>query len=151
MSEFEAANFGEAVPPQSAGEVYIADGVVTLPDTLAADDIIKFGHLPADCLPVDLVVHTEELDSNATDTLRITIGLLNDAGDDIVSGSELLVGAQAEAVKTIRANGGTGFLGITRDKTKDRILAAKVTTAAATAASGKLRAIMTYRASNQGV
>jgi len=150
MPTFESNNFEKSIlSPHSAGEVYVCDDKVVLPDTIVTDDIVKMGHLPADCIPIDLIIRTEELDSNATDTLRFTVGLLNDAGDDLVSGSELLVGAQAEAVKTIRGDG-AGFLSITRDKVNDRILAIKVTATAATAVSGTIRAAMIYRASDYG-
>lgn len=150
MVIFNANNFGDfIVPPHSAGELYVSDDGAALPDNLATNDIIKIGHLPADCMPVDLIIHTEELDSHGTDTLRFSVGLLNDAGDDIVSGSELLAGAKAEVLKTIRGDG-AGFLGITRDKEKDRVIAVKVTADPATGAAGKLRVIMTYRASNGG-
>ena len=151
MAIFESDNFGKSIlSPQSAGEVYVSDDRVTLPDTLTVGDLVKIGYLPADCMPVDLIVRTQELDENATDLLRFTIGLLNAAGDDLVASSDLITGAQAEAVKTIRGDG-VGFLAITRDKVNDRILAIKVTAAAETAAAGIIRAILSFRSSDYGV
>lgn len=151
MAIFESDNFGKSIlSPQSAGEVYVSDDRVTLPDTLTVGDLVKIGYLPADCIPIDLVVRTQELDVHATDTLRLTIGLLNAAEDDLVASSDLITGAQAEAVKTIRGDG-VGFLAITRDKVNDRILAIKVTAAAETAAAGIIRAILSFRTSDYGV
>jgi len=151
MTIYKSNNFDNpAIPPHSAGEVYVSDDTVDLPDDIEADDIAKVGHLPLDCMPLDLLIFTEELDEHGTDTLRFTVGLLNDAGDDLVSGSELLVDAQAEAVKTIRGDAADGFLGIDREEFEDRVLAVKFTAVAATGAAGAMRAILSYRATNYG-
>ena len=57
MAIFESDNFGKTIlSPQSAGEVMVCDDVVELPITLDADDIAKVGHLPAGCVPLDVIV-----------------------------------------------------------------------------------------------
>jgi hypothetical protein len=141
-----------AIAPQSAGELYISEGTVSFPATLAADDIAKVCYLPANCIPVDVTVHTEELDSHGTDTLTYSIGLLNDDEDGLVVGSIMLSGATAEVGKTLRgSNVNEAFTTITRDLTTDRVVAVEITDDPATGAAGKMRVIITYRASEWGV
>lgn len=137
------------IAPHSAGELHIAEGTVSFPATLANNDIAKVCYLPANCIPVDLVVHTEELDSNAVDTMTFSVGLLNPAGDDIVADTEMLTGGTAEAVQTIRG-AGVGFNKIERDVINDRVVAVKITADAATAAAGGMRVCLTFRASEWG-
>lgn len=148
-SNFFAAN-KPAIAPHSAGELYVAEGTVSFPATLADGDIAKVCYLPANCMPVDLMVHTEELDSNATDTLTFSVGLLNADEDAVISGSELITGGTAEAVQTVRG-AGAGFNGITRDEFNDRILAVEITADPATGAAGKMRVVMSFRAAEWGV
>lgn len=145
MATFTATDFGKYImAPHSAGEVMVAEDVVSLPNTLAANDIIKLGYLPAGCVPVDCVGYVQELDTNATDTLRITIGLLDTAGTGIISGSEMVSDLQAEAAKVFRGNA-AGLNGLAVDRTNNRIIAGKVTAAGATKAAGTLRLKVLYR------
>lgn len=151
MTIYKSNNFDNPViPPHSAGEVYVSDDTVDLPATISADDIAKVGHLPLDCMPVDLLIFTEKLDSDGTDTLAFSVGLLNDDGDDLVTDSELLKAAAAGEAKTIRGDEAAGFLGIDREEFKDRVLAVKFTTGPATGAAGAMRVVLSYRATNYG-
>jgi len=151
MPVFTSVNFEKSIlSPQSAGEVYVTDDRAELPITLALGDIIKVGYLPADCTPVDLTVHVTELDTHATDLLRYSVGLLDEAGTDLIAGTEFLVGGKAEAIKTVRGDG-VGFLTTPRDKVNDRAIAVKITAAGATKAAGTMRVIMSYRASEYGI
>lgn len=151
MAEFESNNFGDLnIPPHSAGEVYVSDDVVELPVTLAADDIAKVGYLPAGCVPIDVMIIADELDTHATDTLRMSVGLLNDTGDDLVAASTFITGAEADVKPTVTRGNAIGMMGIAPDDENDRVLAIKVTAAGATKAAGGVRVIMTYRASNYG-
>lgn len=147
------SNFFESnmpcVAPSMTGVLYVTEGTVELPATAADGDIARICYLPADCVPVDLVVHTEELDSNTTDTLTFSVGLLNSDGDAVISGTTLLAGGTADAVQTLRG-AGAGFNGITRDKTNDRILAVEITADPATGAAGKMRVVLTFRVSQWG-
>ena len=146
MAIFTSLNFnnpGNILAPHSAGEVMMMEDVVSLPDTLAQNDIIKLGYLPAGCTPVDLTGFVEELDTAGSDTLRITIGLLNADGDGIISGSELVSNLQAEADKVFRGNA-AGLNGLAVDKINNRVIAGKVTAAGTTKAAGTLRAKLLY-------
>lgn len=151
MAEFESNNFGDLnIHPHSAGEVYVSDDVVELPVTLAANDIAKVGYLPAGCVPIDVMIIADELDTHATDTLRMSVGLLNDTGDGLVAASTFITGAEADVAPTVTRGNAIGMMGIAPDDENDRVLAIKVTAAGATKAAGGVRVIMTYRASNYG-
>lgn len=148
---FESNNFGDLViPPHSAGEVYVMDDTVELPDDLGAGDIAKMGYLPAGCVPIDVIAVADELDGNATDTLRFSVGLLNEAGTDLVAAKTFIAGAEADTAPTVTRASGAGMLAQAPDDDDNQILAIKITAAAATGAAGGIRAIMTYRASNYG-
>lgn len=148
--DYKSKNFDnlESIPPHSAGVTYVSDDVVELDDAVVADNIIGLGFLPADCIPIDIVISSDQLDSNTTATMKFDVGILNDAGDDLES--ILVKDCEAgDAVNVTRGNY-TAMMGIARNETADRVLAAKVTTVAATPAAGELRAAMSYRASNYG-
>lgn len=138
------------VAPQSAGEVYVNQGMKVIPATHDAADIVKLCNLPADCMPVDFKLALEELDSNGTDTLTFSVGILNAAGDDLVSGTEFIVGAVSDADALHVPNSPNWLLGIDVSSS-DRIVAMKITAAAATAAEGKAVGTLSYRASEWGV
>lgn len=53
----------------------------TLTADLSANDIIEMGLLPANCVPVDLILDNDDLDSGTTAT--VSVGLLNAAKDDL--------------------------------------------------------------------
>lgn len=152
MATFTSTFFGQAVmAPHSAGELMVVEAVVTVTDELAADDLIKFGYLPAGCVPVDMIAAADELDTNATDTLRLSFGLLNSDGEDLVAASLMITAMNADAaVNVVRAGDVVTDVAMLDPVTPveyDRIVAAKVTAAAATPAAGDLRVKMFYRAS----
>jgi hypothetical protein len=151
MTTFESNNFEKSIlSPHSAGEVYVSDDIVALPVTLALNDLAKVGHLPADCIPIDVVAIADELDEHATDTLTFSVGMMNDDGDDLVTAETFITGAQADTDPTVTRAAGAGLKGIARNKTTDRVLGIKITAAGATKAAGNVRVIMTYRASDYG-
>lgn len=151
MADYESNKFGDLIiPPHSAGEVYVSDDVVEFDDAVEANDIAAVGHLPAGCVPIDVLVVADELDSHETDTLTYSVGLLNDDCDDLAAGSVLLSGSTADATVNIARGNAVGMMGIAPDDEKDRTLGVKITAAAATAVAGGMRVVMTYRASNYG-
>ena len=101
-------------------------------------------------MPIEVTLVSDELDSNATDTLTLSVGLLNDDGDDLVTASTFITGATADATVNVTRGNAVGMMGIAPDDDDDRIVAIKCTAAAATKAAGGARVIMTYRASNYG-
>jgi len=151
MATFTSAQFGNLImAPHSAGVVYVSDDIVTVTTALTADDILKVGYLPAGCVPIDVIVIADEIDSHGTDTLAMEVGLLNDDEDDIITAASFVAAAQADTAPTVTRAAAIGMVGIAPDEDDDRILAVKITTEAATAVAGDVRVIMTYRASNYG-
>ena len=149
-SNFFAAN-RPITSPHSAGELHIAEGTISFPATLADGDIGRACYLPANCMPVDLIVHTDELDEHATDTLTFDVGLLNDDGDGLVAGSKFLSGSVADAGSTLRATNLSGaFTSIERDETEDRVIAVEITEDPATGKAGDMRVCLIYRAAEWG-
>ena len=148
---FESNNYGNlSIPPHSAGELYVSDDIVELPNTLALNQLAAVGILPAGCVPVDVTLVADELDTNATDTLTLAVGLLNSAQDDLVAASTFITGATADSTVNVAVGNAIGMMGIAPDDENDRIIALKCTAAGATKAAGGVRVIMTYRASNYG-
>ena len=155
MATFTATSFGQNImSPHSAGEVMVMEEKVALPDTLTSDDIVKFGYLPAGCVMTDMIVAADELDTHGTDTLRINVGLLNSTGDDLVAGSLMVTAMNADAAVNVARAGAVvtdvAMLDPVAPTQTDRVVAAKITAAAATAAAGDLRVKMFYRASVLG-
>lgn len=137
------------VMPDVAGSVVVQSAVVSIPNTHAANDIIKLNVLPAGCVIVDFKLVLEELDSHATDTLTYDLGILNSDGDGIVSGTKLISAGQSDADTVQSINVAEGMLSIGVDD-EGRTIAAKITNVAATKAAGTATGILTYRASAYG-
>lgn len=131
------------IVPDCAGEVvrnfYEFD---TAGVTLAEGDIIDIGVLPANATVADAVIVTDDLDTNATPTVVLDVGIMSgtvgskDAartcGAELFSGSVI-----AKTGGTERMSAKTGFR--IAPVGYDRSIGVKVTTAQATAAAtGKL-------------
>lgn len=126
-----------------AGCVVAVKGKASVPNTLAANDIIKLAKLPAGYLVEDVLLRSTDLDTNSSPAITISVGILNDDGDDLVSGSEFIVESTA---------GQAGGLARMDKKSAacdtvyaaDKIIAAKVVTAGATKAAGTVSATVSY-------
>jgi hypothetical protein len=126
--------------------------VVALPATHALNDIIEFGELPEDHVPVDFVLDSAALAASA---LVLAAGLLNagktdlsagadDGGASWLTGSTIGV-AGGMARPTVRAMWLTNPLPATK-----RMLGAKITTGGVTPAAGDLALTISYRAAHFG-
>ena len=152
MSYKESENVKSGRPPaspHSAGEVYVSAGQYEVSALLAADDLIGLAVLPAGCMPVDFMLATADLeDSSATPAITLTVGILNDDEDDIVANSNFITTdtvGQAGGVQ--RANLATFLASIDVDEDDDRIIVAKVVTAATDPKGGTVYGNLLYRAS----
>jgi len=132
-----------AVTCSEAGCVVAVKGKADVPNSLAANDLIKLAKLPAGYLVGDVKVRASDLDTNVSPTITITVGILNSTGDDLDSGSEFIIAS------TVAQAGGQ----VSMDKasvacdtpyTTDKIIAAKVVNAATTKAAGTVRATVEY-------
>ena len=133
-----------SITPDGSGEVYSVRGKVDLAAALALNDVIELVKLPAGCVPVDFTSDIDDLDSNATPTLAMSIGFT------------------AGTVAEFRAAGALGqSAGLVRMDSvlaprvapteADRAVGMKVTTAPATGAtSGTIGFTLFYRAANFG-
>lgn len=133
------------VTPNRAGEVIAQRGFKALKAAeVVVGNIVKLVKLPAGCVPVDLKLDFDELDSNATPTTTAEFGILNKAGDG------LDVSAGTLTAEQLGAGGVQGFLnaGFARvaPTTEDRYIAVILGGTVATAAAGTIGATLTYRA-----
>jgi len=127
--------------------VVSARGSVAVDGTLTADDILKLVPLPANCVLMDLVLDTDDLDTHETPTITLDVGILNAAFEAIESGQEFLTESTiAQAGGVVRASTAVKALCRIPPSMSTRYLGVKVHTAAATAAaSGTVGLTVTYR------
>jgi hypothetical protein len=129
-----------AATSSQAGVLLASVGAASLDTNLAANDIIQLCKLPAGHEPVDFQLEADALDDGSGITL--SVGILNADGDDLVASTNFLADdtvAQAGGVARADVIDGLGLA-----PGADRIVAAKVTTVAATPAAGTLRGKLTY-------
>lgn len=131
--------------------VVSARGSVAVDGDLTADDIMKLVPLPANCVLMDLVLDTDDLDTHETPTITLDVGILNAAFDAIESGQEFLTESTiAQAGGVVRASTSIKALCRIPPSMSTRYLGVKVHTAAATAAaSGTVGLTVTYRLDEQ--
>lgn len=115
-------------------------------DLVAADldqgDIGAVGILPAGCVPVALLVDSDDLDTHSTPTIEASVGILNSDGTDLatVFGAGLTVfqaGGQVQVLSKALAR-----VSATQ---ADRKVGIKFTAAAATKAAGQVGLTLLYR------
>jgi hypothetical protein len=143
------------MPIAGGAEVVSARMVVPLPATYAVNDILEFGELPEDHVPVDFVLDAADIDTNGVPTVILAASLLNAAKTDLSAGADdgganwltasAIGQAGGMARPTVRAMWLTNPLPTTK-----RMLGAKITTGAATAAAGDVAMTIKYRAAHFG-
>jgi hypothetical protein len=127
-----------------AGVVVAQQGIVAVPITHAANDIVQLNILPKGCVVVDFKLASAELDTHGTDTLAYTVGVLNSTADGVVTNTNLITAGKMEVAKVQGINSILGLKNIGVD-TVDRVIALKIDTVAATKAAGDLIGILEYR------
>jgi hypothetical protein len=144
MPVFNSDISGFLYPPATssqAGVVLASIAEASLPDSLAGNDLVKLNKLPAGHRPLDFQLEAESLDDGSG--ITISVGVLNADGDDLVASTNFITDdtvAQAGGVKRADVLAGLGLA----ESTEDRVIAAKITTAAGTAAAGALRGKLLY-------
>ena len=135
---------GVLFPPATssqAGVVLSNIAEASLPDSLSQGDLVKLNKLPAGHRPLDFILESESLDDGTA--ITISVGVLNAAEDDLVASTSFLTDstvAQAGGVARADVLAGLGL----SESDEDRVIAAKITTAAGTAAAGALRGKLLY-------
>jgi hypothetical protein len=120
--------------------------------TFALNDIIDIGTLPANHVVSDMIIDTDDLDSNGTPLMAIDVGVLSGTPGDVIS-ARTMSNEFFAADTTIRTGGisrMTKSAGFRVAATQaDRSIGVKIQAAAATQAStttGKVRLIVEMRA-----
>ena len=134
------------ITPSEAGEVLAVRGKMTLPSTLAQNDIVEMVPLPAGCAPVDLIVDTDDLDSG-TPAITLTAAIINSGGTDIVANTEFFIAstvAQAGGIQRMDKKTGPRIA----SSTSTRNVGLKVVAAAGTAQAGEVGMTLLYRAAD---
>lgn len=151
-SALVATNTGFRPPviPDKAGELICTRATVALPNTLAAGDLVHMLPLPPECVPVDVILDSDDLDTHGTATITLSVGLLNDDETDLVADTRMIIdSAIGQTGGVARAAVVKGFR-TAPHATKARTMAIKVTTVAATKAAGTVGLTMWYRAASFG-
>jgi len=117
---------------------------------LTVNTIGQIGVLPAGCIPTQLIVDCDDIDSNATPTVAMSIGVLNAAGTALSTSTDDGGGYWATSVVTGKAGGmdfpTTKALQRVNQTSSDRKIGILITTAAATAVAGTIGVTLYYRA-----
>lgn len=113
---------------------------------IAAGNIFDLGILPAFHTVVDMVLITDDLDSNGTPTITLDVGMLTGTPGDNVSSSRTC-GAEFFSADTTARTGGVSRMSLAtgfrvQPTGSDRSIGLKVNGAAATAAAGRVRALV---------
>lgn len=144
MTTYRSDIIGTLHPPTTAsqaGLLITSKGVASLNASHAASDLVQLCKLPAGHVPIDFQLEVEALDGGSA--IKLDVGVLNSGGSDLVSSTNLISSdTTAQSGGTVRADQLNG-LGLT-ESDSDRIIAAKITSAASTATSGFMRGKLTY-------
>jgi hypothetical protein len=130
-----------SITPDGAGEVYAVRGKLTLPATLALNDIVELVKLPPDCVPVDFTVDTDALAAS---------GLAMSFGFTAGTATEFRAAAAIGNIAGITRMDSNLVSRITPDSINERIVGAKVTTAGTTPAAGIFGFTIYYRGARFG-
>lgn len=132
----------------SAGEVHVAEGKYDAPDSIVVDDIVKLHKIPAGCIPIDCRLEMDELDSGV-DAVVVSLALMELGATDILANSELIKDStlgQAGGVARMDQLDTARRAVLEVSVERQRFVAIKFTTAAGTAAAGRIKSSVLYRA-----
>jgi len=137
-------SYRPAINSCQAGEVRTVRGEIDLAadvgGALALNDILEMVKLPAEHVPVDCVIDSDDLDSNGTPLISLTGGLTAGTVAELVAANTV---ARAGGVARMDAVAGVRLAATAAD----RVVGLKVTAAPATGAvTGKVGFTLSYRA-----
>lgn len=147
------ANGYPAVTPAGAQDLVAATATYTTAAALELNDVIEMLELPPGCVPVDVILDTEDLDSGTTLTLDVGI-MAGDVGDTTVANRT--TGAEFIAASTVGQAGGVAraaVAGFTRIAPSDSRRSVGVKAKAAPAGAGpgsKVTLTLFYRPAIHG-
>lgn len=116
---------------------------------LALAQITEIAKIPADCRVVDIVLDSDDLDTDGAPLLAFDVGILSGDFGDVDLGGARTMGAEFFAASQLGRAGGVAFPSLasayrTANSDKERGVGIKITAAAATAAAGTLGITLTY-------
>lgn len=138
------------VTPSASEDVTVRGSINLLTGDLTLNNTGGVMILPAGCVPVRLVVDSDDLDSGGAPAVVFAVGALNAAGNDL-SSAAVDGGAAWGTGLTVAQTGGavtpvsTALMRVL-PASADRVVGLKVTTAPATPVAGQVGITMTYRA-----
>jgi len=137
------ANGGLQMPVPMGSEMVVERMTYDATAALSSGDIIEMGILPGDCVPVDLIIDTDDMGTTGT----VSFGILN-AGKTDLNGSAWTTDANVNTAATGLRADAAGLLAMSRVAKNggDRAIGLKLT-AATTATSGTIGVTLMYRAS----
>jgi hypothetical protein len=102
---------GQVAYPSEAGQLIsnrytFQLGRNGIPNTLLANDIVDIGILPANCTIEDILIDTDDLDTNATPLISVDVGIMSGTPGDVVSARSLVAGQEAFLADTTARTGG---------------------------------------------
>lgn len=154
VSKFSAGTL-PVVTGDCAGDVVVNEYFIDVTAAqIDADNMFDLGPLPAFHTVVDMILVPDDLDTNASPALTMDVGILSGTVGDATSART--VGAEFFSASTA-AQGGTaarmtmasGFK--VKPSGADRSIGVKVVTDAATAAAGRIRALVFMAPMDQNV
>ncbi len=128
-----------AISRTQKGAIVVEEATVALTDALAADDVAVLCPIPAGHKIVDAILVADDLDSNGTPTIAVSVGVYNDDDDspDLEANKDLITASTvAQGGGVARADQADG-LGLAVADSK-QWAALKVDTGAATAVAGNV-------------
>jgi hypothetical protein len=131
----------------SAGEVHVAEGKYDALGTEVIADIIKLHRVPAGCIPIDCRLECDELDTGTA--VLVSLALMEPGATDVIADSELVktntIGQAGGVVRMDQLDTARrAVLEVAVEN--ERFVALKVTTAATTAAIGRIKSSVLFRA-----
>mgnify|MGYP000846870681 FL=1 len=153
------------MPTPQGGEIVNVRMQVAVTAALALNDIIEFGELPVDCVPVDFVLDSSDIDTGGSPSVTLSVGVANAGKTDLDtsadSGSAVWLSASTIGQAGGMARPTTRAMFIATPRQPDpnsgsasgaqlRMIAAKVAAAGATPAAGTVSLSLSYRAAHYG-
>lgn len=141
MALFQSVQIEAGMPAINANgfEPITLVGDFVVPAGLAAADVVELVVLPANYVPVDAILATDDMDSNGTPTITLDLGVLSGtAGDD---DDARTCGNEAFAASTVGQAGGVArptkaAFAQLAPSTSDRGIGIKLAAGAATLVTG---------------
>lgn len=135
--------------PHYSGEVCAFRETVTIPVTAAANDIFEILSLPPGCRPVDIKIDSDDLDTDASPTVTIDVGIMSGTFGD--NDATRTVAAEFFSGSTVAQAGGVAsptLKGAYRvaSSSSERAIGAKINAAGTTKAAGTFGITLFYTA-----